>query len=152
MSYRRPRLIGDHLLAELRHAVRVLWIGDPLGRGLHFELAAALRARDVPLTRGQGLLGAHSRELLTVDRALVEPLAHRRLRRRHHDAGQVEALGDDDLVEQGRRDHVHVGESREVGQVVLVGGEVVDGVDAAQEISDEVAVAGVALVEVDARD
>src|SRR5215831_17759275 len=24
---------GDHLLAELRHAVRVLWIRDPLGRG-----------------------------------------------------------------------------------------------------------------------
>jgi hypothetical protein len=71
------------------------------------------------------------------------------LRRRHHHAGQIEALGNDDLVKQGRRDHVHVRESREVGEIVLVGGEVVDGVYAAQEISDEVAVAGVALVEID---
>ena len=58
-------------------------------------------------------------------------------------------LGDDDLVEQGRRDHVHVGESREVGQVVLVGGEVVDGVDPTQQVRDQIAVADVALVEVD---
>ena len=140
---------GDHLLAELRHAVRVLRVGDPLGRGLHLERAAALRAGDVPLAGGQGALGAHARELLAVDRAPVESLAHGRLRRGHHDPGEVEALGDDDLVEQGRRDHVHVGEPGEVGQVVLVGGEVVDGVDAAQQVGEQVAVADVALVELD---
>ena len=52
---------GDHLLAELRHAVGVLRIGDPLGRRLHLKRTAALRARDVPLTRREGLLGTHSR-------------------------------------------------------------------------------------------
>ena len=57
-------------------------------------------------------------------------------------------LGHNDLVEQGGREYVHVGEPREIGQVVLVGSEVVDGIDAAQKDSDQVAVAGVALVEV----
>ena len=96
----------------------------------------------------RALLRAHARELLAVDRAPVEPFAHRRLRRGHHHPGEVEALGHDDLVEQGGRDHVHVGEPREVGQVVLVGGEVVDGVDPAQQVGEQVAVADVALVEV----
>ena len=60
-------------------------------------------------------------------------------------------LGHDDLVEQGGRDHVHVGEPREIGQVVLVGSEVVDGIHAAQKVRDQVAVTGVALVEVRSR-
>ena len=149
MPYRRPRLMAtisspsfDMPYAfcglEIRSGVACISSGPPhTGQGMsHWPAASAL-------------LRAHARHLLAVDRAPVEPFAHRRLRRRHHDPGEVEALGHDDLVEQGGRDHVHVGEPREVGQVVLVGGEVVDGVDAAQEVGEQVAVAGVALVEVD---
>ena len=142
---------GHHLLAELGHPVGVLRIRYALGRGLERQRAAALGAGDVPLPHGQGAFGPHSRQLRTVLRAQVQPLAHGRLRRRHHDAGDVEALGHDDLVEQGRRDHVDVREPREVGQVVLVGGEVVDRVGPPQEVGDQLAVAGVALVEVDLR-
>ena len=110
---------------EIRSGVACISSGPPhSGQGMSHWPAAS------------GLLGAHPRYLLAVDRAPVEPFAHRGLRRRHHDPGEVEALGHDDLVEQGRRDHVHVGESREVGQVVLVGGEMVDGVDATQQVGD----------------
>jgi hypothetical protein len=75
-----------------------------------------------------------------VHRAAVQPLAHRRLRRRHDDALQVQALGDRDLVQQGGRDDVDRGEAGEVGEVVLVGREVVDGVDPTQEVGEQVAV------------
>ena len=140
---------GDHFLAELGHAVGVLGIGDPLRRGPHLERTAAPRAGDVPLARRQRAFRPHARCLLAVDRAPVESLAHRRLRRCHHDPGEVEALGHDDLVEQGGRDDVHIGEPREFRQVVLVSGEVVHGVDAAQEVGEQVTVTDVALVEVD---
>ena len=78
-------------------------------------------------------------------------LAHRRLRRRHHDALQVQVLGHRDLVGQRGRDHIRRGEAREVGEVVLVCREVVDRVDAPQEVREQVSVADVALVEVDVR-
>ena len=138
----------DHLLAELGHAVGVLRVGDPLRRGLHLQRAAADRAGDVPLARGQRALRAHARQLLAVGRAAVQPLAHGRLRRGHHHPGEVQPLGDDDLVEQRGGDHVDVGEPGEVGQVVLVGGEVVDRVHPAQQVGEQLAVADVALEEV----
>ena len=120
-----------------------------LGRSPHLHGAAALRARDVPLGRRERLLRTHPGKLLSVGRAAVEPLAHRGLGGRHDDAGDVEPFGDDDLVDQGGRDHVYVAEPREVGEVVLVGGEVVNRVHPAQQVGEQVPVADVALVEVD---
>ena len=151
MPYRRPRLMAtisspslDMPYAfcglEIRSGVACISSGPPHSR-----------ARDVPLARGEGALRPHPGSCSPSDRAPVESLAHGRLRGGHHDPGDVEALGHDDLVEQRGRDHVHVGEPREVGQVVLVGGEVVDGVHPAQEVREQVAVADVALVEVDLR-
>src|SRR5690349_19595881 len=52
---------GDHLLAELRHAVRVLRVRDPLRRGPHLERATARRAGDIPPADPERALGAHVR-------------------------------------------------------------------------------------------
>ena len=60
-------------------------------------------------------------------------------------------LGDGDLVDQRRRGDVDVGEPGEVGEVVLVGGEVVDRVDATHQVREELPVTDVAHMEVDAR-
>ena len=103
------------------------------------------------MARGQVGLRSHPGELLAVDGALVEALAHGGLRRGHDDTRHVEVLGHDDLEEQGGGDHVDVGEPREVGEVVLVGGEVVHGVDTAQEVREQIPVADVTLVELDIR-
>ena len=72
-----PEVDGNHFLGELRHAVSVLGIGDALRRGLHLERPAALRARDIPLARGEGTFRPHARYLLAVERAPVKSLAHR---------------------------------------------------------------------------
>jgi nucleoside-diphosphate-sugar epimerase len=59
------------------------------------------RVRDVPPPRRKRAFRPHPRRLLAVDRTPVESLAHRRLRRGHHDPGEIQVLGHDDLVEQG---------------------------------------------------
>ena len=93
-------------------------------------------------------LGAHARQLLAVERAPVEPFSHGGLRGGDDDPCQLEPLFHDDLIEKRRRHHVDLGESRELRQVVLIGGEVVHGVDPAQEVPQQGFVADVAFVEI----
>ena len=80
-------------------------------------------------------LGAHSRELLSVERAKVEPFSHRRLRGGNDHSCQLEPLLHDDLIEESRRNHVDIGEPREIRQIILIGGKVIHGVDPAQKVS-----------------
>ncbi len=150
IPYRRPRFHRHHFFGVLRHSVGVLRVRDALGRPKHLDHATAHRAGQVPSRLLERGFGPHVGRLLTVIGADVETLAHRRLRRGDHDPTQVEPLGNDDLVQQRRRGDVDVGERGEVGEVVLVGGEVVDGVHPAQEVGDEIAVADVADEEFDA--
>ena len=94
---------------------------------------------------------AASRALISIKRAAVQTLTHGSLRRRHDDAGQVETLRHDDLEEESRGHHVYIRKTGEVGQVVLIGGQMENGIDAAQEVGHEVAIAHVALEELDLR-
>jgi hypothetical protein len=73
------------------------------------------------------------------------------LRRRHHDPPEVQPLGHDDLVKQRRGNHVDVGEPREVRQVILIRGEMIDGVDPPEQAGQQVPVPGVTPDELRAR-
>jgi hypothetical protein len=79
--------------------------------------------------------------------AAVPALAVDGLRRRHHDLPHRQLLADDQLVEQRGAHRVHAEELAEVGQVVLIGGEVDHRVDTGERRQQVLAARHVAEAE-----
>ena len=104
-----------------------------------------------PFAAGQLRLDANVGNRLAVLAAQVEAFAEHRLRRGDDDALHGQLVGDDQLVDASRADGVDVEVGAEVGQVVLIGGEMVDRVDVLQGIEQHVRVAHVAVDELGLR-
>ena len=137
---------GDHLLAVLGHPVGVLRVARSVsGVVPQLERRRRTAGRGSPTVRARRSSSGRMPGVCSpCSGTVVEAFAHRRLRRRHHHPLQVEAFGHGDLEDQRRRRDVDVGEPREVGQVVLVGGEVEDRVAPAQQVGEQLPVAHVA--------
>ncbi len=79
------------------------------------------------------------------------PLAVDRLRGRHDHLLDRQPLGDDQLVEEGGAHAVGEEEPREVGEIVLVRGEVKDRFDAPERAVQDLAIGHPAVNELDVR-
>ena len=132
---RRLRLLHAVAIKQLQHAARA----DGVGGELRVEIAHALvrRARveqdDVDHIAIH-LARAHDAHRRDADAFLIDRLAHRRFRARHHaaDVGVMRDVGDerdDFFAGEHRRDDVDVGQMRAAAVVRIVGDEHVAGQD-----------------------
>ena len=133
-------------------------LGDAVGRvgtgrafveDLRLTDPAARRTGDLPLSPRQLLLGAGVGVEHPVLAAVISSLAVDGLRRGQHDLAYGQVGGDDELEEQGGADRVDLDEGAEVRHVILVGGQVEDGVHTFEGFSEGVAVPDVTADPVD---